>query len=144
MLYCLFFQDWKAKDSLMYVPNFLFSYVYLSFLFNFKIGYSLGLSCLVPPMFIIILIIRIIKAKCFNNTFLMVDLKEKLPQSRWSLSVHNFLNSGYFHKIFGMHFKKGLVYLYTKKILPPLLHFWIYYPSPNGKITSFIGDQVHL
>ena len=62
----------------------------------------------------------------------------------WSLSAHNFLTFGYFHKIFGMHFKKGLVYFYTKKILPPLLYFWIYNPSPNGQITSLTGAQAHL
>ena len=38
MLYCLFLRAWKAIDSLICVPNILFSDVYLSFLFNFKIG----------------------------------------------------------------------------------------------------------
>ena len=47
------------------------------------------------------------------------------------------------HKIFGMHPKKGLVYLYTKNFLPPLLYFWIYNPSPNGQMISLIGAQVH-
>ena len=37
------------------VPAFLFSDVYLNFLFNFKIGPSSGLSCLMSSMFIIIL-----------------------------------------------------------------------------------------
>ena len=47
----------------------------------------------------------------------------------------------YFHKIFGMHLQKGLVYLYTKKFLPLLLHFWNYNLSPNGQMISLIGAQ---
>ena len=61
------------------MPNFLFSDFYLSLLFNFKTVLSLGLSCLVPPMFIIILIIRVIKATCFDNTVLMAELEGKVP-----------------------------------------------------------------
>ena len=48
-------QDLRFLDC---VPNFLFCYFYLSLLFNFKIGLSLGLSCLPSSMFIIILIIN--------------------------------------------------------------------------------------
>ena len=55
----IFFEAWKAIDSLMCVPNFLFSDVYLSLLFNFKIDPSLSLSYLMSSMFVIILIIRI-------------------------------------------------------------------------------------
>ena len=47
--------------------------------------------------------------------------------------------SCYFHNIFGMHLQKGLVYLYTKKFLPLLLHFWNYNLSPNGQMISLIG-----
>ena len=50
---------------------------------------------------------------------------------------------GYFHKISGMHLQKGLVYLYTKKFLPLLLHFWNYNLSPNAQIISLIGAQAH-
>ena len=42
-----------------------------------------------------------------------------------------------------MHLQKGLVYLYTKKFLPLLLHFWNYNLSPNGQIISLIGAQAH-
>ena len=79
ILYFYFFKAWKAIDSLTCVLNFLLSDVYLSLLFNFKIESSLGLSCLMSSMFIIILIIRIIKATYFKNTILMTDLKGKLP-----------------------------------------------------------------
>ena len=48
----------RPKDSLTFVSNSLLSDFYLSLLFNLKIGPSLGLSCLMPSMFIIILIIR--------------------------------------------------------------------------------------
>ena len=61
----------------------------------------------------------------------MAELEGKLPWGRWSLSAHNFPSSGDFHKIFGMHLQKGLVYLYIKKFLPPPLYFWNYNPSPN-------------
>ena len=122
------------------MPNFLFSDDYLNLLFNFKVGPTSDLSCLMSSMFIITLIIRIIKTTCFNNA----ELEGKLSYSRWSLSALNFPSSGYFHKIFGMHLLKGLVYLSTKKFLLPLLHFWDYNPSPNGQIMSFIGAQAHL
>ena len=71
----------------------------------------------------------------------MAELEGKLPESKWSLSALNFPSSGYFPKIFGMHLQKRLVYLYTKKFLPPLLHFWNYSLFPNGQIISLIGDQ---
>ena len=135
---------WKTIDSLSFVPSLLFSDIYLSLLLNFKIWSLLALSCLMSSIFIIILIIRIIKTTCFNNTILMAELKGKLSQSRWFLSAHNFPNSGYFHKIFGMHLKKRSVHLYIKRFLPRLLNFSIYKPSPNGQIISLIGAQPHL
>ena len=95
-------------------------------------------------LFVIILIIRIIKTACFNKTILMAKLEGKLPESKWSLSAHNVPSSGYFHKIFGMHLQKGLVYLCTKKFLLLFLYFWNYNPSPNGQIISLIGAQAHL
>ena len=144
MLYCLFFQGLKAIDSLTCVSQFLFSGVYLNLLFSFKVGPSLDRFCLMSSMFIIILIICIIKATCFNNTTLTAELEGKLPKSRWSLSAHNFLSSGQFHNIFGIHLQKGLIYLCTKKFLPPVLYFSIYNPSPNGQIVSLVGAQIHL
>ena len=89
-------------------------------------------------MFIIVLITRIIKTTCFNNTILMTKFEGKLP------STHNFPTSGYFHKIFGKHLQKGLVYLCTKMFLPPFLFFWNYNVSPNGQIISLVGAQAHL
>ena len=74
----------------------------------------------------------------------MEKLEGKLPQSKRSLSDPNFLSSGYFHKIFGVHLQKGLLYLCFKKFLPLLLYFWNYNPSPNGQIVSLIGAQAHL
>ena len=68
-----------GNSSLTCVPNFLFSNVYLNLLFNFKVGPSLERSCLMSSMFIIILIIRIIKTTCFNNTILMAKFDGKLP-----------------------------------------------------------------
>ena len=80
MLRCLLFQGLKAIDSLTFVSNHLFSDFYLSLLFNFKIGPSLGLSCLMSSMFIIIiLIIRIIKRTCFDNAILIAELEGKVP-----------------------------------------------------------------
>ena len=73
----------------------------------------------------------------------MASPEGKLPESRWSFSALNFPNSGYFHKIFGLHLQKGLVYLYTKKFLPMLLHFWNYDLSPNGQVISLIFAQAH-
>ena len=102
------------------VPNFLFSDFYLILLFNFKIGRSLGLSCLRSSMFIIKLIIRIIKTTCFYNTIF------------------------YFHEIFDTHLQKGLVYFYTKKFLPLLLYFWNYNPSLNEQLISLTDAQAHL
>ena len=61
------------------MPNFLFGDVYLNLLFDVKLGPSLDLSCLMSSMFIIILIIRIIKTTCFNDTILMAELEGKLP-----------------------------------------------------------------
>ena len=144
MLYCLFFQDLKAIESLTFLPSFLFSDVYLNLLLNFKVGPSLDLSCLMPSMFIIILIIRLIKATCCNNIVLMAELEGKLPQSQRSLSALNCPSSGYFHKVFGMQLQKGLVCLSTKKFLAPLLYFWNYNPSLNGQIISLTGTQAHL
>ena len=126
------------------MPDFLFSDAYLNLLFNFKVGLSLGLSCLMSSMFIIVLIVCMIKTTCFNNTILIAELEGKLPQSRWSLSAHNFPSSSYFHKIFGMRLWKGLVYLSIKTFLPPLVYFWDYKPSANGQIISLIGSQAHL
>ena len=93
---------------------------------------------------IIILIIRIIKTTCFDSAILIAELKGKVSQSRWSLSAHNFPNSGYFHEIFATHFQKVLVYFYTKKFLPLLLYIWNYNPSPNGQILSLIDSQTQL
>ena len=53
MLYCLFFQDLITIDSLTCGANFLFSDIYLNLLFNFIVGPSLDLSCLMSSMFII-------------------------------------------------------------------------------------------
>ena len=44
-----FFKTWKAMDFLTCVPNFLFGAIYLSLLFNFKIGPSLGFSVKCRP-----------------------------------------------------------------------------------------------
>ena len=95
-------------------------------------------------MFFVILIICIIKAKCFSNTTLTAELEGKLPKSMWPLSPYNFLSSGYFHNIFGIHLQKVLIYLCTKMFLPPVLYFSIYNPSPNGQIISLVGAQLHL
>ena len=119
-------------------------YGYLSLLFNFKIGPLLGLSCQMSSMFIIILIIHIIGTTFFDNTILMTELEGKFPWSRWSLSAHNFPNSSDFHKILDKLLKKGLVYFYTKYILPPLLHFWINNQSPNVLIISLIRAQAQI
>ena len=78
-LYCLFFKAWKAIESLTWMPDFLFSAIYFSLLFNFKIGSSLVLSCLMSSMFIIILIFFIFKTTCFNNIILMANLEGKFP-----------------------------------------------------------------
>ena len=75
----IFSKAWKTIDSLTCVPKFLLSDVYLYLLFNFKIGPLLGFSFLLLSMFIIILIIRIIKTTCFDNTILMAELEGKLP-----------------------------------------------------------------
>ena len=72
-----FFKTLKGIESLTCVPNFLLSDVCLNLLFNFKVGPSLDLSCLMSSMFIFILIIRIIKATCFNNTILIVEHEGK-------------------------------------------------------------------
>ena len=66
-------------DFLTCVLSFLFIDVYSNFLCKFKFGPLLDLSCLMSSMFIIILIIRIIKTTCFNNTILMAKLEGKLP-----------------------------------------------------------------
>ena len=66
----------------------------------------------------------------------MAELEGKLPWSRWSLSALNFLSSGHFRKSSGMHLQNGLVYLYSKNLLPLLLHFWNYNLIPNGQMTA--------
>ena len=67
-------------DSFTFVPKSLFSNFYLSLVFTFKIGPSLGLSCLILSVFIIIiLIIRIIKTRCFDNAILTAELEGKVP-----------------------------------------------------------------
>ena len=63
----------------MCLPYFSFSDVYLNVLFNFKVGPSLDLFCLMSSIFIIILIIRIVKTTGFNKTILMAELERKLP-----------------------------------------------------------------
>ena len=63
----------------MCLPYFSFSDVYLNVLFNFKVGPSLDLFCLMLSIFIIILIIRIIKTTGFNKTILMAELERRLP-----------------------------------------------------------------
>ena len=73
-----FFKTRKGIQSLTCVPNVLISDAYLNFLFNFKVGPSLDLFCLMSSMFIFILIIRIIKTTCFNNTNLLVEHDGKL------------------------------------------------------------------
>ena len=82
------------------MQNFLFSDFYLSLLFNFTIGLSLGFFCLLPSMLIIILIICITKTACFDNIILMEKLEGKVAESKWTLYAHKFPNSGYFNKIF--------------------------------------------
>ena len=74
----------------------------------------------------------------------MAELEGKLPESRWSLFALDIPCSGYFHKIFGMYLQKGLVYLYTKKFLLPLLHFWNCNLSPNGQTISFFDAETHF
>ena len=61
MLYCFISESLTGHRFIDYVPNFLYNDVYLSLLFNFKVGSLSDLSCLMASMFIIILIIRIIK-----------------------------------------------------------------------------------
>ena len=126
---------YKAIDSLTCVPNFLFIDVYLNLLFNFKVGPSLDLSCLMSSMFIIILIIRIIKTTCFNNTILIAELEGKplnvgvlfLPlTSPVPVTLTRFLTRT-FRKVWSTFALKRN-----------------YNPSPNGQIISFIGAQVHL
>ena len=59
--------------------KFLVRTLFLSLLFNFKIGLLLGLSCLTLSMFIIILIVRTIETTCLGNTIIMEELEEKVP-----------------------------------------------------------------
>ena len=110
-------------------------------MFNFKIGPSLDISWIMLSIFIIRLIIRIIKTLCFHNTILMAELEGKLPWNRWSISAPNSPNSGYFHKIFGMHLNWSTS---TLKMFYHHCYFWIYNPPTNGQIVSLIGAQVHL
>ena len=80
MLHFLLFQDLKDQRFLNFLPNFLFHKFYLNLSFKFKFGPSLSLSCLMAFRFIFIqLIIHIIKATCFENTFSMAELEGKLP-----------------------------------------------------------------
>ena len=73
MLYCLFFQDLKVHRFLDVCFNFQISWrLFKSFI---SVGPSLDLSCLMPSVFIITLIIRIIKTKCFSNIFWWRNLK---------------------------------------------------------------------
>ena len=74
-----FFSPYGGFPPITLLPNVLFKDVYWIFLFNFKIGLSLGLSSLMPSMFIIMLIIRIIKTTYFDNTILMAELEGKVP-----------------------------------------------------------------
>ena len=62
----------------------------------------------------------------------------------WSYFAHNFINSGYFYKIFGTYLQKGLVYFYTNEFLPHLLFLLSYNPSLNRQISSLIDAQAHL
>ena len=68
-----------AIDSLTWVPNLFFSNIYLSLLFNFKIGPLLDLSSLMWSIDFVVLIIRIIKTTRFDSKILMAELEEKLP-----------------------------------------------------------------
>ena len=80
---------------------------YLSLLFNFKIGLSLGLSCLMSSMFIIILVIRVIKTTYFDNTILMAELEGKFLKVGGlflSITAQVLVKN---HKIFGKNFWKG-------------------------------------
>ena len=63
----------------MCVLNLWLSDFYLSLLFSLKIGLSLGLSCIMSAMFIIILIIRIIRTTRFDNTILIAEPEGKIP-----------------------------------------------------------------
>ena len=104
MLYYLLFHDLKGHRFLGTFAKFYF-----------KMWPSLSLY-VIKSMFIIKgIIIRLIKTTFFQNFILMAELEGKLPCGRCYLSAHNFPNSGYFHKIFGMHLKKGSVYFYIKK-----------------------------
>ena len=72
--------NFTSKNVILFIfSNFLFIANYLNLLFNFEIGPSSGISCLMSSMFIIILIIRIIKTTYFDNNILMVELERKLP-----------------------------------------------------------------
>ena len=145
MLHCLLFEELKSHRFLDTCAKFLVSWILFKSLIQVQ-NWSLAEPfCLLSSMFIIMRILtRIIKTTCFESTISMAELKGKLPLSKWSLSAHNFPNSGYFHKIFGTHLQKGLVYFYTKKFLPQHLFFFNYNLSPNGQIFSLIDAQPHL
>ena len=64
-----------AIDSLTWVPNLFFSNIYLSLLFNFKIGPLLDLSSLMWSIDFVVLIIRIIKTTRFDSKILMAELE---------------------------------------------------------------------
>ena len=136
---CFTVYFFKTIDSLTHVSNFLFREFYLSLLIKFKIGLSLGFTCLMSSMFIIMwIIMRIIKTSCFGKIILMAWLEDKVGVLFFS---HNFPNSGYFHKIFCMHFQKDLLYFSTKTFLTQLLYFWNYNPSPNGQIFPYRSSR---
>ena len=88
--------------------------------------------------------INIIKTKCFDNALLIAELEGKVPKKWWFDSAHDFLNSGYFHKIFGTNFQRASVYFYTQEFLLLLLYFWNYNPFPNWQIVSLIDTQTNL
>ena len=88
--------------------------------------------------------INIIKTKCFDKAVLIAELEGKVPKKWCSHSAHDFLNPGYFHKIFGTNFQKVSVYFYTQDFLLLPLYFWNYNPFPNWQIVSLIDAQTHL
>ena len=107
MLHCLLFEELKSHKFLDTCAKFLVSWILFKSLIQVQ-NWSLAEPfCLLSSMFIIMRILtRIIKTTCFESTISMAELKGKLPLSKWSLSAHNFSNSGYFHKIFGTTFRK--------------------------------------
>ena len=75
-----FLKTLKTIDSLTHVSNFVFREFYSSLLIRFKIGLSLGITCLMSSKFIIVwIIMRIIKTTGFDKIILMAELEEKFP-----------------------------------------------------------------